>query len=103
GCGVTLPMQPWALAVYLLSLGGFVFTVTTLLASPGAERLRGWGLLLLGIAGLDHQAAFQMTLAAIGLLCLAESVVRGAGAPMTRDAFENVLRRGAAAVGAPPV
>ena len=101
GFGIALPMAPWALIVYLVALGGFVFTVTTLLSASGAERLRGWGLLLVGIAGLDQQAAFQMTLAALGLLCIAESVVRSAGAPLTREAFENILRRGAAALGAP--
>ena len=103
GFGVALPMAPWALVVYLLALGGFSFTIVTLLMSPGPERLRGWGLLLFGLGGLDQQAPFQMTLAAIGLLCIAESVVRAAGAPMTRDAFETVVRRGAAAVGAPQV
>jgi hypothetical protein len=101
GFGVALPMAPWALVIYLLALGGFVFTVTTLLSSTGPEKLRGWGLLFFGIAGLEQQAAFQMTLAALGMLCIAESVVRAAGAPMTRETFENIVRRGAAAVGAP--
>lgn len=103
GFGLTLPMAPWALAVYLLALGGFTFTVVTLLLSTGAEKLRGWGLLLYGIAGLDQQAPFQMTLAAVGLLCLSESVLRGQASPITREAFENLVRRGAAAVGAPKV
>lgn len=103
GFGLTLPMAPWALIVYLLALGGFVFTLTTLLSSTGAEQLRGWGLLLYGLAGLDQQAPFQMTLAALGLVCIAESVLRAGAAPMSREAFENILRRGAAAVGAPQV
>jgi hypothetical protein len=103
GFGVALPIAPWALCVYLLALGGFVFTVATLLSSKGEERLRGWGLLLFGIAGLDQQAAFQITLAAVGLLCIVESVVRAGGEAMSREAFENVVRRGAAAVGAPQV
>ena len=103
GFGIALPMAPWALVIYLLALGGFVFTVTTLLSSTGAERLRGWGLLLYGIAGLDQQAPFQITLAALGLLAVAESVVRAGTPAMSREAFENILRRGAAAVGAPQV
>jgi hypothetical protein len=103
GFGIALPVAPWALVIYLLALGGFVFTVTTLLSSTGAERLRGWGLLLYGIAGLEQQAAFQITLAALGLLAVAESVTRAATPPMSREAFENILRRGAAAVGAPQV
>ena len=103
GFGIALPMAPWALVVYLLALGGFVFTVTTLLSSTGAERLRGYGLLLFGIAGLDQQAPFQITLAALGMLCIAESVLRGGPTPMSREAFETILRRGAAAIGAPQV
>jgi hypothetical protein len=103
GFGVALPMAPWALCIYLLALGSFVFTVTTLLSSTGAERLRGWGLFFYGIAGLDQQAAFQLTLAALGLVCVAESVMRAAGDPMPRAIFENLVRRGAAAVGAPQV
>jgi hypothetical protein len=103
GFGIALPMAPWALVIYLLALGGFVFTVTTLLSSTGAERLRGWGLLLFGIAGLDQQAAFQITLAALGLLAVAELVVRSGTPAMSRETFENILRRGAAAVGAPQV
>ena len=103
GFGIALPMAPWALVVYLLALGAFVFTTTTLLSSTGSERLLGWGLLLYGIAGLDQEAPFQLTLAAIGLLCVAEAVLRGGGTPMTREAFENIVRRGAAAVGAPQV
>lgn len=103
GFGVSLPIAPWALCIYLLALGGFVFTVATLLSSKGPERLRGWGLLLFGIAGLDQQAAFQITLASVGLLCIVESVVRSGGDAMTREAFENIVRRGAAAVGASQV
>jgi hypothetical protein len=103
GFGLALPMAPWALVVYLLALGGFVYTVTTCLSSTGPEQLRGWGLLLFGLGGLDQQAPFQLTLAALGLLCIAESAVRDALPPMTREAFENVVRRGAAAVGAPQV
>jgi hypothetical protein len=103
GFGVQLPMAPWALVIYLLALGGFTFTVVTLLSSSGPEKLRGWGLLLFGVSGLDQQVAFQMALGAVGLLCISESVVRGDGTPMTREAFENIVRRGAAAVGAPNV
>jgi hypothetical protein len=103
GFGVTLPMAPWALLVYLVALGAFVFTVVTLLSSTGVERLRGYGLLFYGLSGLEYQAPFQMALAALGLLCIAESVVRSGGEPMPRAAFEDLVRRGAAAVGAPQV
>jgi hypothetical protein len=103
GFGLALPVAPWALVVYLLALGGFTFTVVTLLASRGEERLRGWGILLYALAGLDQQSAFQVALGALGLLCIAESVVRAGGDPLPREVFENLVRRGAAAVGAPQV
>jgi hypothetical protein len=103
GFGIALPVSPWAQVVYLLALGGFTFTVTTLLASPGEENLRGWGLLLFALTGLDQEQPFQLALGAVGLLCLAESVMRAAGDPLPREAFENLVRRGAAAVGAPQV
>jgi hypothetical protein len=103
GFGVQLPIAPWALLVYLLAFGGFAFTVVTLLSSSGAERLRGYGLLFYGMAGLDYQAPFQMALAALGLLCIAESVLRNTTPPMERALFETLVRRGAAAVGAPHV
>ena len=103
GFGIALPVSPWAQVIYLLALGGFTFTVVTLLASPGEENLRGWGLILFALTGLDQEQPFQLTLGAVGLLCLAESVMRATGDPMPRDAFENLVRRGAAAVGAPQV
>jgi hypothetical protein len=103
GFGLMLPMMPWLLVICLLALGGFVYTVMTLVAASGNERLRGYGLALVGIAGLQMPAPFQVALAALGFLCIAESVVRGAGAPMPREAFEQLVRRGAAAVRAPQV
>jgi hypothetical protein len=103
GFGVILPMAPWALLVYLVAVGSFVFTVVTLLSSTGAERLRGYGLLFYGLSGLEYQAPFQMALGALGLLCIAESVVRVVGPTLDREGFENLVRRGAAAVGAPQV
>jgi hypothetical protein len=67
------------------------------------ERLRGYGLLFYGLSGLEYQAPFQMALAALGLLCIAESVVRAGGEPMPRATFEGLVRRGAAAIGTPQV
>ncbi len=103
GFGVALPMQSWAILVYLLAFGAFAYTVVTLISSTGPERLRGYGLLLYGLAGLDYQAPFQMALSGLGFLCLLESVVRPTEPPMAREAFENLVRRAAAAVGAPQV
>jgi hypothetical protein len=101
--GITLPVSPWAQVLYLVALGGFTFTVVTLLSSSGEENLRGWGLVLIALTGLDQEQPFQLALGAVGFLCLAESIMRGAGDPLPREAFENLVRRGAAAVGAPQV
>jgi hypothetical protein len=103
GFGVALPMQPWAILVYLLAFGAFTYTVVTLWSSTGPERLRGYGLALYGLAGLDYQAPFQMALSGLGFLCLLESVLRPTEPPMAREAFENLVRRAAASVGAPQV
>jgi hypothetical protein len=59
--------------------------------------------LLFGLVGLDQEQPFQLTLGALGLLCIAESVMRAAPEPLPREAFENLVRRAAAAVGAPQV
>jgi hypothetical protein len=103
GFGIALPVSPFAQVLYLLAFGGFTFTVITLLASPAEANLRGWGLLLFAMMGLDQEQPFQLALGAVGLLCIAESVMRAAGDPLPREAFENLVRRGAAAVGAPQV
>lgn len=103
GFGLTLPIAPWAQLLFLLALGSFCFTVATLLLNSGALRLRGWGLLLLGLGGLEQQAPFWVTLAAVGFLCLAESVLRAASAPLSREEFEGMVRRGAALLGSPQV
>ena len=52
GFGIALPMAPWALVVYLLALGGFVFTVTTLLVVDGRRAAAR-----LGPALLRHRRA----------------------------------------------
>src|SRR5262245_1668312 len=74
-----------------------------MLALPGVHRLRGYGFVLLAVGGLQLELPYQLGLAALGLLCIAESAVRVEGRPLARDAFEQLVKLGAAAVGAPNV
>jgi hypothetical protein len=101
--GLDLALSPWGQAVYLAALGFATHAILRLLGRPGLDRLRGWGLLLMALGGLQLDQPYQVALAALGLLCLAESAVRPDERALTRAAFEPIVRRGAATVQAPQV
>jgi hypothetical protein len=66
-------------------------------------RLRGWALSLLALGGLSLSLPYQVALAALGLLCLAEAAVRPDARALSSEAFEQVVRQFAAVIGAPRV
>jgi hypothetical protein len=101
GFGLTLPMSPWALFLFLVAIGAFVFTTMTLLSSSLPDSLRGWGLFFVALGGLDQKAPFQMALTAFGFFCIAESVADIELPRMSNEAFGDLVRRGAAAIGSP--
>ncbi len=103
GFDIELPVTLWGQALVLLALGFALNTMVRLLSTPGAMRLRGWGLVLMGLGGLQLSLPYQVALAALGLLCLAEAAVRPDARALSREAFELVVRNAAAAVGAPRV
>lgn len=70
-----LPPHIEAYALYLLSLFAWVFAVVALLVGEKAERPRGLGLLLIGLAGCQSRALHQMLFYLAGLLCIAESLL----------------------------
>src|SRR5262249_15628753 len=84
--GIEWPLASWLALLYLLALGLFSFTVLALLFRPGVERLRGYGLLLLGLGGFALELPYQIALAAVGLLCLADAALRLEGEAISRDA-----------------
>lgn len=78
-----LPMRFEAQTLYLLCLTAWVYSVSGLFfvgrGAPGSERLRGLGLLLLGLAGCQARTMPQMMFFLAGLLCAAEGVLAQTG------------------------
>jgi hypothetical protein len=103
GFGIDLPLQPWGQLICLAALASLLYASLRLLSQPGVHRLRGWGLVLLGLGGLQLEHPAQLAMAALGLLAIATSAVRADGNRLSREAFEQLVRRGAAALGAPQV
>lgn len=103
GFGVELPIQPWGQLLCLGALAAAVYTTVRLLLHRGTQRLRGYGLVLLASGGLQLDLPYQLALVALGFLCLTESAVRVDGTPLTREAFDELVRRAAGSVGAPKV
>lgn len=62
---------------YVLALFGFLTTVGALLLSPGAWRLAGIGMCLLGVAGYQASSPVALSLSFCGLLALATGALRG--------------------------
>jgi hypothetical protein len=103
GFGVDLPLEPWGQLVVLAALASMLYATLRLLSLRGTLRLRGWGLALLGLGGLQLELPGQLALAVLGFLCIAASTLRSDGPVMTREAFDEILRRTGAAIGAPQV
>jgi hypothetical protein len=92
-----LPLSPWGQATHLLALGFVSNAVLRLVERPGTDRLRGYGLALIALGGLQTYPPY-LSLAVLGLLCLADSSLRPDGRALPREAFEPIVRAGAAAV-----
>jgi hypothetical protein len=100
GFGIELPLTTWGQVLVIGALASGLFATVRLLSVPGVHRLRGWGFALLMLSGLELAAPHQLALAALGLLCIAESAVRLDGASLSREQFEQLVRRAAASLGA---
>jgi hypothetical protein len=103
GFGVDLPVTPWGQLICLAALAAGLYATLRCLTVPGTTRLRGWGLLLVGLGGLQLELPGQLALVGLGLFCLAISAVRVDGAPLSREAFDTVLRHAAGLLGATSV
>jgi hypothetical protein len=99
GFGVELPIHPLGQLAVIGALATVAYTAVSLLSVRGVHRLRGWGVGLLTLGGLGPELPYQMVLLALGFLCLAESAVRSDARPISREAFDGLLRRAAGAVG----
>lgn len=104
GLGFDLPLRPVGVALYLAALGAWIFTSTSLVSTPGPPRLRGYGLLLIGLAGFRLDAPAQYASAMVGMLCLVESIAREApSATATLAEWGALVRRIALVLGSPEV
>jgi hypothetical protein len=74
-----LPPSSEAYLLYLLSLCAWVFTVLALFVSPRSAKVRGLGLLLIGLGGCQAKSLHQMLFYLSGLLCLVESLLDSHG------------------------
>ncbi len=98
--GVEWPIEPYARVILLAAFGTYLSALQACLDVPGAPRLRGWGLALFGLGGFVMQLPMQVLLAGVGVLCIVEGTLRPDEAPLDDAAFAEMLKRGAAAVGA---
>jgi hypothetical protein len=103
GFGVELPVAPLGQLVCLGALAAGVYVAIRLMSRPGTARLRGLGLLLIGLGGLRLEGPGQLSLVALGMFCIAASAARVDGTALSREAFDGLLRRCAALLGAPSV
>ncbi len=103
GFGLELPVTPVGQLLVLAALGTWLYAVVRLCLHGGVQRLRGVGLLLVGTGGFALELPYQLATSALGFLCLAASAARVDGIALTREGFESIVRRAAAAVGAPNV
>jgi hypothetical protein len=101
--GVELPLVPYLWLLYLLAMATAWYTALSLLKAGGPARLRGIGLVLLLLIGLQIELPYQVACAALALLCLAEAAVRTPSPAQPRADFEAQVRGAAAALGAPQV
>ena len=103
GVGVAIPFGVWTLPVYALGAASFAYTITALVASPGTARLRGVGVLLVCLVGLQLELPYQLASSLVGFLCLFESATRDVAPPLSRASLDELLRRVAAHLGATQV
>lgn len=102
--GLELPGGVLGQAVYGISFGAWTALVVALLLRPGAPRLRGWGVLLLGLSGYQfgqHVQPVQLAATLVGLLCILASLdelaLRGGA---DTEAWRSLVQRIASALGA---
>ncbi len=100
GLGVAIPIGPVGLVFYVLGASAYAFTIGALVVRTGPDRLRGIGLFLIGVVGLQLELPYQIAASTIGLLCLLEVASLPAEGAITREELDTILRRWAGLVGA---
>lgn len=100
GFGLDLPPSTPGRLLFLAALGAWAFASVALLVRPGPERLRGYGVVLIGLAGFRLDAPVHYAAAMVGMLCLVESIARELPSAMGDDAWRALVQRVAARLGA---
>jgi hypothetical protein len=100
--GLQFPLATGARFLFVVALWSWLLVVAALLAQPGPLRLRGYGLLLVGLSGYQHEAPYQLAGTMVGFLCIVESMAREdrGTSPTTLEMWRALVKRVAAAVGA---
>lgn len=100
GLGLRLPAPVAGVVLYALAFGCFVTTAAALLATPGTSRLRGYGLLAVGLAGYQLALPVQLSSVLLGVLCVIQSYRRERQVALSPERWRTLLRRVAARLGA---
>ncbi len=103
GFGLELPLIPAYASAYCIGLGAVIFLISAHLNGDDPDQLRAYGLLLLVANGLQLHWPSQLAIAAVGLLCLLESMARPDPNAYARAEIDALLRHAAVAVGTPTV
>jgi hypothetical protein len=103
GFGLELPSAQLGIYLYIVALVAWVATVVALLLRPGTSRLRGWGLLIIGLSGYQLELPYQLASTVVGLLCVLDSYFREVEGWLSPSQFVDLLRRVAAWAGATEV
>lgn len=73
--GLELPMPLAGQILYSIAAGLWAATVVALIARPGVARLRGYGLALIGLAGIQLELPEQLAALVVGYLCVVRSLL----------------------------
>jgi hypothetical protein len=73
--GLELPMAVAGRILYCVAAGLFAATVAALVSRPGPARLRGYGLALVGLAGIQLEQPEHLTALVVGYLCMVRSLL----------------------------
>lgn len=100
GIGVSVPVADWGLPVCVVAMAAYAYAIGGLLWWPGPDRLRGVGLALVCLVGLQLELPYQIASSLVGFLCLVESATRPGAGAITRAELDALLRTWAAALSA---
>jgi hypothetical protein len=98
GFGVDLPLTPWGEALFLASVGCFTATLAAQFLAGGTDELKGYGLALLSLGGIQAELPFQVALAGLGFFCLAHAAVLTVEKTITRAELDQLILAAAQAL-----